>query len=237
MESYEKYLEIKWHGRAGQGVMTSASVLAEILVMEGKYVQAFPGFDPGKNNPFVQAYNRISESPIRFHSSITNTDIVAVMDPAVILKADADENSNSGFHCKTNTKKNACYIVNTSLPPRLIHEKLDAPGSIVYTLDTDTIYREEIGEPLSCHFRQFRHFPNIPLMAVLVYCIDWLPMENFMQRLQESLASHKGKTNFIPATSKIIDRSLHEVQKFPESEVGTVNTNTNGNMNTKSNQR
>ena len=228
MKNNGKYLEIKWHGRVGQGVMTAASILAEVLAMEGKYVQAFPGFNHEENAPFVQAYNRLSDSPIRLHSPLINTDIAAIMDPSVILNANLGANVNGDAaegaieEVNANTGKNGCYIVNTSLHPQLIHEKLDAAGSIVYTVDADVITREEIGEP----------FPNISLLTVLFQCIDWLPIEHFKQRLRESLANRwrtNHNFNFASASSKIIERSLQEVQKFPGSDTTIKNSDTNTN--------
>lgn len=228
MKNNGKYLEIKWHGRVGQGVMTAASILAEVLAMEGKYVQAFPGFNREENAPFVQAYNRLSDSPIRLHSSLINTDIAAIMDPSVILNANLDANVNGNpaagaiEEVDADTGKNVCYIVNTSLHPRLIHEKLDAAGSTVYTVDADVIAREEIGEP----------FPNISLLTVLFHFIDWIPIEHVKQQLRESV-SNRWRTNhnfnFASASLKIIERSLQEVQEFPGSDTTfkTSDTNTN----------
>ncbi|NIM17019.1 MAG: hypothetical protein GTO45_21990 [Candidatus Aminicenantes bacterium] len=228
MKNDGKYLEIKWHGRVGQGVMTAASILAEVLAMEGKYVQAFPEFNREQNAPFVQAYNRLSDSPIRLHSPLINTNITAIMDQSVILNANLEANANGNpaadaiEEANANTRENACYIVNTSLPPQLIHEKLAAAGSIVYTVDADTISREEIGEP----------FPNICLLTILIHCLDWIPIERFKQRIRE-LLSNRWKTNhnfnFASASSKIIERSLQEVQKFPGFDTTSKNSDTNTN--------
>jgi hypothetical protein len=152
------------------------------------------------------------------------------MDPSVISNANLDANVNGNPAAdaieeeNANTGENACYIVNTSLHPRLIHEKLDAAGSIVYTVDADTISREEIGEP----------FPNISLLAILFHCIDWIPIEHVKQRLPESL-SNRWRTNhnlnFASASSKIIERSLREVQKYPGSDT-TIKTTSDTNTNT-----
>lgn len=228
MKNNGKYLEIKWQGRVGQGVMAAASILAEVLAMEGKYVQAFPGFNQEENAPFVRAYNRLSDSPIRLHSPLINIDIEAIMDPSVILNANLGANVNGNpaagaiEEANADTGENVCYIVNTSLHPQLIHEKLDAAGSIVYTVNADVISSEEIGEP----------FPNISLLTVLFHCIDWIPIEHVKQRLQESLANRwrtNHNFNFASASSKIIERSLREVRKFPGSDtaIKTSDTNTN----------
>jgi Pyruvate/2-oxoacid:ferredoxin oxidoreductase gamma subunit len=239
MKNNGKYLEIKWQGRVGQGVMTAASILAEVLAMEGKYVQAFPGFNHEENAPFIRAYNRLSDSPIRFHSPVINTDITAIMDPSVILNANPGANGNGNPEADTPGEANAdtgektCYIVNTSLQPQLIYEKLEAAGSIVYTLDAGTISREESGEP----------FANISLLTVLLHCIDWIPIEHFKQRLRELSAKRWGDRNsfnFASAQAKIIERSLREVRRFAGDDAAAkagdaamdMNKKTNTNTNT-----
>lgn len=84
----EPYLEIKWMGRSGQGLVTAATVLAEVLAMCGKYVQAFPAYDVEIQPPCLYAYNRFSQKPIKTHAAIQKADIVAIMDPTLILWAD-----------------------------------------------------------------------------------------------------------------------------------------------------
>jgi pyruvate ferredoxin oxidoreductase gamma subunit len=116
-----RYLEIKWYGRSGQEVLTTAAVLAEVLAMEGKYVQAVPGFNSDKNSVIFQAYNRLSDSPVRVHSAITAADIVVIMDPALVLNTSTD--------LKTNAKENAVYIINTSAAPGSIKERLVVPDN------------------------------------------------------------------------------------------------------------
>ena len=196
-----KYVEVKWHGRVGQGVFFAASVLAEILAEEGKYVQAFPEFDIQKKSPFATAYNRLSDSPVRLHSSIENADIVVIMDPALILNAGSD----SFPQIKGHTKENASYIVNTPLSPEYIKEKLDAPDSPIYTLDAGAIALEEAGE----------FFPNIPVMAVTITFIDGIPIEIFKQRLNESLIhKYRFDNDRAAANLKAVDRGLKEVKKL-----------------------
>jgi pyruvate ferredoxin oxidoreductase gamma subunit len=186
-------LEIKWHGRAGQGVGTAASVLAEVLAMEGKYVQAFPEFDVEKRPPSVKAYNRFSAGPVKRHSTVKQADIVAVMDAALILSGDVSANA----------KDDALYIVNTSYTPEFVKEKLSAAAENIYTIDADKIAREEIGHPI----------PNIPMMAIIIRIIDWLPLERFTQHLGQILTSQLGDdSDLVPANLKTVNRALKEVR-------------------------
>ena len=80
-----KMLEIRWHGRGGQGAVTSAEIMAEAAISEGKFAQAFPSFGPERWGAPVQAFVRISaDQPIRNRSSITDPDVVVVLDPGLL---------------------------------------------------------------------------------------------------------------------------------------------------------
>jgi pyruvate ferredoxin oxidoreductase gamma subunit len=203
-----KYLEVKWHGRSGRGVLTTAAVLAEVLAMEGKYVQAVPDFKNDKNSAFFQAYNRLSDSPVRLHSAITAADIIVIMDPALILNVNTD--------IKTNAKENAVYIVNTSAAPGVIKEKLAVPDNHIFTLDTNSIIREEIGNGNS--------IPNVPLMSVLIRWIDWISIETFKQRLQQSL-SHLLTADQLAVNIKSVDSAVEEFTKSDNAELASINSN------------
>jgi pyruvate ferredoxin oxidoreductase gamma subunit len=193
----EKYLEIKWHGRTGQGVMTAAAVLAEVLALEGKYVQAFPQFHKEKNCAFVDAYNRLADTPLRLHTEVESAGIVVIMDPTLAAGAHPE--------LKANVKENALYIVNTTAGPSVVKGKLDVPNSQVYTLDADTIIREEMGT--NCPTL------NIPLMTVLTHCLGGISSETFKQRLQQVLSQHWQST-LVSAGLKSADRGLKDFKEL-----------------------
>jgi pyruvate ferredoxin oxidoreductase gamma subunit len=203
-----KYLEVKWYGRAGQGVLTTAAVLAEVLAMEGKYVQAVPDFNSEKNSAFFQVYNRLSDSPVKLHSAIAAADIIVIMDPALILNTNTD--------LKTNAKENAVYIVNTSAAPGLIKEKLAVRDNHIFTLDTDNIVREEMG---NCSA-----IPNVPLMTVLIHWIDWISIDTFKQRLHQSL-SHMLTEDQVLANIKSVDSVSAEFKKSNNAELTPIISN------------
>ena len=87
-EKYEKeksLIEIRWHGRGGQGAVTSAEMLAQAAISEGKYAQAFPSFGPERRGAPVQAFNRVdSREPVRIRADITQPDVVVVLDPSLL---------------------------------------------------------------------------------------------------------------------------------------------------------
>jgi pyruvate ferredoxin oxidoreductase gamma subunit len=198
-----RYLEIKWYGRSGQEVLTTAAVLAE-----GKYVQAVPDFNSDKNSVIFQAYNRLSDSPLRVHSAITAADIVVIMDPALVLNTSTD--------LKTNAKENAVYIINTSAAHGSIKERLVVPDNHIFTLDTHKIVREEIGNGIS--------IPNIPLITVLIRWIDWISIENFKQRLRQSLSLLLNAER-AAANVKSVDRVAEEFKKSNNTELTSINSN------------
>ncbi len=189
-----KYQEIKWQGRPGQGVVTAARVLAEVLALEGKYVQAFPEFIAQKRRPSILAFNRLSETPIKTHAGVHNADMVVLMDARLLLHTDVKENAG----------EDAAYLVNTPYTPDFIKEKLHlSENSKIYTLDADIIVKEEIGQPI----------PNIPLMTIVTDVMDLMPMENFQDRLKQVLT-----LTFDPdvtaANLRTLERALNEVKQL-----------------------
>jgi pyruvate ferredoxin oxidoreductase gamma subunit len=79
--------EIRWHARAGQGAKTAAQLLAEALLRTGKSVQAFPEYGPERRGAPVRAYTRFDDRPIRRHDSVTEPDVVVVLEPALAAEA------------------------------------------------------------------------------------------------------------------------------------------------------
>jgi len=80
----KKILEVRWHGRGGQGAWTASEVLARAAIHEGKYIQSFPEFGPERMGAPVTAFTRISTEPIQIHCAVYNPDVVAVLDPTLL---------------------------------------------------------------------------------------------------------------------------------------------------------
>jgi pyruvate ferredoxin oxidoreductase gamma subunit len=107
----QKMIEIRWHGRGGQGAVTSAEILSEAAISEGKFAQAFPSFGPERRGAPVQAYVRISpDHPIRIRSSITEPDVVVVLDPGLLRIINVASGLKPGGVVIVNTIKNAAQI-------------------------------------------------------------------------------------------------------------------------------
>jgi len=84
-------VEIRFHGRGGQGAVTAANLLADAAVREGKYAQAFPYFGAERRGAPVVAFARISDKPIETHARIENPDIVVVLDPKLFELVDVTQ--------------------------------------------------------------------------------------------------------------------------------------------------
>ena len=128
-------IEIRWHGRGGQGAVTSAELLARAAISEGKYAQAFPSFGPERRGAPVLAFVRIRENePIRVRAEITQPDVVVVLDPGLL----GIVNVTSGL------KVNGMAVINTKKQAGEIEQEFGIDASIV-TVDATKIARELLG--------------------------------------------------------------------------------------------
>ncbi len=100
-------LEIRWHGRAGQGIVTVSRLLAEAAFIEGKHVQAFPYFGPERLGSPLSGFTRISDEPIEIHSLIYNPDVVIILDDTLPTIVNVTEGLKKDGELLINTKKSA----------------------------------------------------------------------------------------------------------------------------------
>jgi pyruvate ferredoxin oxidoreductase gamma subunit len=104
-------IEIRWHGRGGQGAVTSAEMLAQAAISEGKYAQAFPSFGPERRGAPVQAFNRVdTKEPVRIRADITQPDVVVVLEPSLLSIVNVTSGLKKGGKVIVNTKKTAAQI-------------------------------------------------------------------------------------------------------------------------------
>jgi pyruvate ferredoxin oxidoreductase gamma subunit len=131
-------LEIRWHGRGGQGAVTSAELLAQAAISEGKFAQAFPSFGPERRGAPVQAFNRIDlKKPVRIRADITNPDIVIVLDPSLLEKV----NVTSGL------REGGLVVINTVRTAKEIKSAFGIKNPLA-TVDATKIAREKLGVPI-----------------------------------------------------------------------------------------
>ena len=163
-------IEIRWHGRGGQGAKTAALLLADVAFKTGKHVQGFPEYGPERMGAPITAYNRISSDVIRVHSNIYDPDFVAVVDETLLHTVDV----TAGL------KKEGAIIVNTAKSKEEIMPQLNGYEGRVVTIDARTISEEALG----------KYFPNSPMLAAVVATTGVMPTETF---LHEMRASYKHK--------------------------------------------
>ena len=131
-------IEIRWHGRGGQGAVTSVEMMALAAIEVGKYAQGFPAFGPERRGAPVMAFNRVSDKPIKIRSGIYQPDVVVVLDPSLVGLVPVTDG----------LKPNGVLIVNTGKPASEIRKKLNYKGKL-FTVDATHIAREELGVPIA----------------------------------------------------------------------------------------
>ena len=159
-------LEIRWHGRGGQGAKTAALLLADVAFKTGQYVQGFPEYGPERMGAPITAYNRISKDVIRVHSNIYTPDLVVVVDETLLHSVDV----TAGL------KEDGAIIINTSMSKEEVLPFLNGYQGNVYTVDARNISMETLG----------KNFPNSPMLAAAVAVSGVMPREAFFKEMQES---------------------------------------------------
>jgi len=189
----EEMLEIRWHGREGQGEKTAALLLGEAVVQTGKYMQAFPDYGPERMGAPMRAYNRISNDPIRIHSGVTSPKVVAVLDSTLLGKVDVTQ----GMH------EDGILLVNTSHAPGEIRSKLQLMGKRVYTIDANRISLELLGRPM----------PNTRMLGALIKVTAVVGLEELIDDTRRKLEKKfKHRPEVIAGNLQAIRRAFQEVR-------------------------
>ena len=186
-------VEIRWHGRGGEGAKTAALLLADVCFSTGAEVQGFPEYGPERMGAPITAYNRISEKEIRNHSNIYNPDYVVVVDETLLHSVDVTSGLN----------KDGAIVINTAKPKEEIIPLLKGYEGAVYTVDAHTISMETLG----------RYFPNSPMLAAIVKVSGIMSKQDFLEQMRGSY-QHKfaKKTEVIDGNMKALERDFEEVQ-------------------------
>ena len=139
MTGTNNLIEVRWHGRGGQGAVTSAELLARAAISEDKYAQAFPSFGPERRGAPVLSFVRISgKEPIRIRAEITQPDVVVVLDPGLL----GIVNITSGL------KADGMVVINTKKSAEQIKQDFGINSSLA-TVDATKIARELLGVPIT----------------------------------------------------------------------------------------
>ena len=188
-------IEIRWHGRGGQGAKTASLLLADAAINTGKYIQGFPEYGPERMGAPITAYNRISSSPITIHSNIYNPDYVVVVDDTLLESV----NVTAGL------KKEGAIIINTTKDANYIRNALKSYEGEIYTIDARKVSLEALGQ----------YFPNTPMLAAIVKVSQIMSEEDFLQDMIGSFR-HKfaKKPEVIEGNMKALELALKEVKKL-----------------------
>src|SRR5699024_2452901 len=138
-------IEIRWHGRGGQGAKTASLLLADAAFNTGKYIQGFPEYGPERMGAPITAYKRISINPIRIQSNIYEPDYVVVVDDTLLESVDV----TAGL------KQEGAIVINTTKDNDYIRKVLKGYKGEIYKIDARKISEEALG----------KYFPNVPMLA------------------------------------------------------------------------
>ena len=188
-----KMVEIRWHGRGGQGAKTASLLLADVAFSSGMYVQGFPEYGPERMGAPITAYNRIGDEPIRVHSNIYEPNFVVVVDETLIKAIEVEKGLKEG----------GAIIVNSERSPEELRAELRGYTGRLYTCNARKISEECLG----------KYFPNTPMLGAVVKVSELIPEAEFIKNMEESF-KHKFSTKpqVLEGNMCALKRSMDEVE-------------------------
>ena len=191
----DNMIEIRWHGRGGQGAKTASLLLADAAFNTGKYIQGFPEYGPERMGAPITAYNRISQTPITIHSNIYEPDYVVVVDDTLLESVDV----TSGL------KETGAIVINTTKSADYLKKALKGYSGEIYTIDARKISEEALG----------KYFPNTPMLAAIVKVSKIMTDDELLEDMKGSF-KHKfaKKPEVIDGNMKALELALKEVEKI-----------------------
>ncbi len=183
-------IEVRWHGRGGQGVVTSSELLARAALKENRHVQHFPEFGPERRGAPVRAYTRISDEPIEIHTGVYEPDIVVVIDPSLVYETKL---------YLEGVKKGTKIVLNAKEVKKEIADKVKELGAELYYVDAYTIALEIFGKP----------FYNTPMLGALVKATNLVPLESVESAMRDRFSGEIAEKNIAAAR-----RAFEEVKKY-----------------------
>ena len=191
----DNLIEIRWHGRGGQGAKTASLLLADAAFNTGKYIQGFPEYGPERMGAPITAYNRISTEPITIHSNIYEPDYVVVVDDTLLESVDV----TAGL------KETGAIIINSTKDGDELKKLIKGYKGEVYKIDARKISMEALG----------KYFPNTPMLAAIVKVSKIMTDEEFLNDMKGSF-KHKfaKKPEVIEGNMKALELALKEVKQI-----------------------
>jgi len=181
--------EIRWHGRAGQGVVTAGELLAEVAMEEGKFFQSFPEYGAERMGAPLKSYTRISDQPIELHCPILEPSIVIVVNPNLLGVVPLTQGLDP----------QGTIIINTDDPPAAIRGRLGFDGGQVWCVNASKIAREELR----------RDIPSTMMLAVLARATGIIALEVTKEVAREKLGARL-RPEVVEANVRALQRAYDE---------------------------
>jgi pyruvate ferredoxin oxidoreductase gamma subunit len=188
----KELVEIRWHGRGGQGVVTAGKLLAETAMERGEYFQAFPDYGPERMGAPIRAFTRLSPNPINIHSQVEEPDIVVVLDGTLLGTVDVAEG----------LKEEGMLLVNTVMEPGDMREATGFGSGKAFTVDASHIAIEEVG----------RGITNTPMLGAFSRATGLFDLEDMAQELRTWFAD-KLSEEAIEGNIRAMRRAAEELQQ------------------------
>jgi len=150
-------IELRFHGRGGQGAVTSAELLALAAINTGKFATAFPSFGPERRGAPVVAFARVSDNPIKLRCKVYEPDVVIVLDPSLVEIAKPSDG----------LKESGVLVLNTTQDAQAIKQALNFRGRVA-VVDATRIAKEVLGLPIT----------NTTMVGALVKAANLLSVED-----------------------------------------------------------
>jgi 2-oxoacid:acceptor oxidoreductase gamma subunit (pyruvate/2-ketoisovalerate family) len=172
----KKIVEVRWHGRGGQGAWTASELLARAAIYEGKYIQSFPEFGPERMGAPVTAFTRISTEPIQIHCAVYNPDIVAVLDPTLMKTVRFTEG----------IKEEGVVVVNSENSPAETRKTLNTDKGELWTVPATGIALRILGMPIT----------NTAMLGAVARATELVNLESVEKVIKERFKSGVAEKNF-----------------------------------------
>jgi pyruvate ferredoxin oxidoreductase gamma subunit len=186
----KKTIEIRWHGRGGQGAVTASKLLAQTALVEGKYFQGMPDYGAERMGAPIKAFTRISVDPIRLYCQVTQPDVVVVLDPTLLDVIDVTEGLVS----------DGILIVNTPKLPGEVRAITGFKGK-TYTVDATGIATKLLG----------RNLPNTPMLGAVIRTSSVVSKEDLIQTLRKTLGATM-KEKVVEGNVAALQQAFDDVQ-------------------------
>ncbi len=187
----KEMIEIRWHGRGGQGAKTAAQLVAQVAMKEGKSSQGFPEYGPERMGAPIRGFTRLSEEGIRLHCPIEHPDVVVVLDDTLLGMPMITEG----------TTDDTVFVINSEAAPAEIRKVLGIAKGTVMCVPATKIAIDEIGRPI----------PNTPMIGALIKATECIQLESVKNNVKKKFLDKFGE-RVVQGNIRAIERAYEEVK-------------------------